>query len=238
MKHDEPRRSVDRRGFLTGLEGMLILTGMKNWWLVGLVVAFGVGFAAGVLSVSLAGKTRPAAIIITPAELPGPTSTPRATVTPGPLRVFVSGEVAAPAVYELPPGSLIWDAVEAAGGFTAGADRDAVNLAQPLAKGLHVHIPAEGEAADIPLVSEPQPLATAELPTTDGVVLPAGGLVNLNTATAAELELLPGIGPALAEAIIEYRDGNGPFETLEELMDVPGIGPAKFEGVQELGTVE
>lgn len=217
---------------------MLILTGMKNWWLVGLLVTFGVGFAAGVLSVRLAGQTRPAAIIITPAELPLPTATPPATATPGPLRVFVSGEVAAPAVYELPPGSLIWEAVEAAGGFTAGADREVVNLAQPLANGLHVHIPAEGEAAEIPLVSEPQPLATAELPTGDLEVLPAGGLVNLNTATAAELELLPGIGPALAEAIITYRDDNGPFLTLEELMDVPGIGPAKFEGVKELVTVE
>jgi competence protein ComEA len=141
-------------------------------------------------------------------------------------------------VYDLPPGSLIWDAVEAAGGFTAEADSEAVNMAQPLANGLHVHIPAEGEAADIPLVSEPQPLATAELPTTDTVVLPAGGLVNLNRATAAELELLPGIGPALAEAIIEYRNSNGPFTTLEQLMDVPGIGPAKFEGVKELVTVE
>jgi competence protein ComEA len=154
------------------------------------------------------------------------------------MNVFVSGEVAAPAVYELPAGSLIWDAVEAAGGFTAEAEREAVNLAQPVSNGLHVHIPAMGEAAEIPLVSEPMPLATAERVEVTIGEPAAGALVNVNTATAAELELLPGIGPALAAAIIEYRTSNGPFTTVEELMDVPGIGPAKLEQMRALVTVE
>jgi competence protein ComEA len=211
---------------------------MNNRWLVGLTVAFCTGFVAGVLVVAMPGRTRPAAIVITPAAMPAATATVGPTATPGLLHVFVSGEVVAPSVYELSPGSLIWDAVEAAGGFTAEAEREAVNLAQPAVDGVHVHIPAVGEAAEIPLVSEPMPLATAELPEVNSVALPAGGVVNVNVATAAELELLPGIGPALADAIIEYRTSNGPFATVEELMDVPGIGPAKLEGMRELVTVE
>lgn len=211
---------------------------MNNRWLVGLTVAFCAGFVAGVLAMALPGRARPAAIVITPAAQPAPTATAEPSPTPGPLNVFVSGAVVAPAVYELPAGSLIWDAVQAAGGFTAEAEREVVNLAQPASDGLHVHIPAMGETAEIPLVSEPMPLATAELVEVTIGVPPAGALVNLNVATAAELELLPGIGPALAQAIIRYRTDNGPFETIEELMDVSGIGPAKFEQVRALVTVE
>jgi competence protein ComEA len=211
---------------------------MNNRWLVVVTVAFCVGFTAGALAIVLPGRAQPAPIIITPAPLPEATATPLPTATPGPLNVFVSGEVAAPSVYELPAGSLIWDAVEAAGGFTAEAEREAVNLAQPAVDGLHVHIPAMGEAAEIPLLSEPMPLATAELPEGNSAVLPAGALVNVNVATAAELELLPEIGPALAQAIIEYRTSNGPFTTIEELLDVPGIGPATLDAVRELVAVE
>jgi competence protein ComEA len=146
---------------------------------------------------------------------------PEATGPP-PLRVYITGEVRTPDVYSLPPGSIVQDLVIAAGGTRPGADLEAVNMALPLSDGMHVHIPAEGESSAIP-------------PVTSGGGA-AGGLVNINTATAEELKLLPGIGDVTAAAIIGYRQANGPFDSIEAIMDVPGIGEGKFEQIRLLIT--
>ena len=154
---------------------------------------------------------------------PLPTPTPFPSSTPAPIRVHVSGAVRQPDVYELPPGSIVKDAIEVAGGPAADADLDGVNLAVELHDQQQVYVPRQGEAA---------PMA----PAVGGGGAPAGP-VNINTATAAELETLSGVGPKTAEAIVEYREANGPFESIEGIMNVPGIGEGTFEKIRDEITV-
>jgi competence protein ComEA len=199
-----------------------------NWGWIG--IAFFLGIAVGVGGLAMMNRVQPTPIIIQPP----PTSVP--TATPGPLRVFVNGQVAAPDVYQLPPGSILQAAVAAAGGLTNEADTAVINLALPLQDGMHVYVPAEGE-----MVAEPINMAIpgdADLGS-EGMAVPGtgGNPINLNTATLEELDSLPGIGPSTAQKIIEHRETNGPFATIEAIMDVSGIGPAKFEAIQELITV-
>ncbi|MGD1996207.1 MAG: ComEA family DNA-binding protein [Anaerolineae bacterium] len=164
--------------------------------------------------------SQPVAIIT-----PDPTSTPPPTPTPSPLRVYVSGEVAAPAVYRLAPGSLVEDAIRAAGGPASDADLDRINLARELTDQQQVHVPREGEG-------DPPP------PLSGGVETTTEPLININTAVPADLERLPHIGPATAQRIVEYRETNGAFEAVEEILNVPGVGPAILEEIQAGITVE
>lgn len=201
-----------------------------------LLLGFFAGAIVTVVIMVLSRRDRPAPIVITapePTAAPEPTSTPPPPPTPGPLHVYVSGEVKAPAVYELPPGSLVQDAINQAGGFTAAADASLLNLAQPLTDGMQVHAPAAGEAPTPLPITEPE--AAAPAATTAGET---AGLVNLNTATVEELDDLPGIGPTLAQNIVDYRQANGPFATIEDIMNVPGIGEGKFEQIKDLVTVK
>jgi competence protein ComEA len=137
--------------------------------------------------------------------------------------VYVSGAVHQPDVYELPAGCIVKDAVEAAGGPTDSADLDGVNLAVELRDQQQVYVPRRGET--VPM-----------LPSSAGVGA-VSGPVNINIAIAAELETLPGIGPKTADAIVEYREANGPFQTIEDIMDVPGIGEGTFEKIKDGITV-
>jgi competence protein ComEA len=181
---------------------------------------------------------RPAAIEIIPPEATAPllTAEPLPTATPGSLNVFVSGAVSVPDVYELPPGSLVKDAIVAAGGFTAEANHDILNQASPLQDADHIHVPTVVETAETPPpISNESPVRAGE---TEVIIGTAGESVNINTASLAELETLPGIGPSLGQNIIDYRETVGPFETIEDLMKVSGIGTAKFEAVRDLITVE
>ena len=154
---------------------------------------------------------------LTPAATPGPTP------TAAPLRVYVSGAVLSPDVYLLPPGSIAQDAVRSAGGPTLEADLDRINLAQALADGDQVHVPRKGETPPPPAVRLQPALATR---------------VNINTAGIEELDALPGIGPATAQKIVDYRQAHGRFEKAEDLMDVAGIGQATFDKLRELITTE
>ena len=157
---------------------------------------------------------RPAVIEVAP---------PPPTATPGPVRVYVSGAVRQPDVYTLPPGAIVRDAIDAAGGPTGEANLDAVNLAASLHDEQQILVPVIGEA---PAVAEDEQGPAVTFP------------LNLNTATASELEALPGIGPALAQAIIDYREAYGPFTDTAQVQYVPGIGPAKFAEIQELITAQ
>jgi competence protein ComEA len=144
--------------------------------------------------------------------------------TPQPMLIHISGAVAAPGVYSLPPGSRVQDAVQAAGGLLSDADESQVNLAAFLEDGQKVHIPAQGAAGDLPS------------DTRSGEPLP-DALVNINTASQAELEALPGIGPSLAQAILAYRQANGAFTSLEGIQAVDGIGPVTYEEIKGLITI-
>lgn len=161
-------------------------------------------------------------------EAPPAIPTPAVSPTPAPLRVYVSGAVRSPGVYRLPPDSLVQDAILAAGGEIEAADLVAINLARPLADGEQVHVPARGETPSpvAPRGSEPAP-RVGTIP-----AAPAAPL-DINTATAAELEALPGIGPKTAAAIIAGR----PYSSVEDLLRVKGIGPATLEKLRPYVTV-
>ena len=150
---------------------------------------------------------------------PAPTSTPLPTPTPAPIKVYVTGAVAKPdQVHQLPHGSRVADAIKAAGGLTDDADNALVNMAAILRDGDQVHAPSTGDEGK-----------TANLPTPSG-----GQRIYVNTATQAELETLPGIGPETALRIIEYRELVGDFDRLSDLDNVSGIGPATLEKLADL----
>jgi len=146
-----------------------------------------------------------------------------ADTTDSTVVVHVAGAVAAPGVYELPVGSRVVDAVAVAGGPVVDAQSDAVNLAAVLVDGERVYLPKEGEV--VPAAVSPSDAST-----------PAGPL-DLNRATAEQLDDLPGVGPATAAAIVAHRDTNGPFSSVDDLADVRGIGPAKLAAIRDLVTV-
>ena len=200
--------------------------------IVWLVVGVFLGIILGVGGLTLSKQVQPAPIVIVPPE---PTPAPAATATPGPIRVFVNGQVAEPAVYELPPGSLVEMAIEAAGGFAAEADTAVVNLAQPLSDGVQVYVPSEKENTPPPLTVVSKPNASPAMASAGGST--AVGLININTATIEELDSLPGVGPSTAQKIIEHRESNGPFAAIENIMDVTGIGEAKFAKIKDQITV-
>jgi competence protein ComEA len=156
----------------------------------------------------------------------GVTASAPASASPSPevvLLVDVAGWVRRPGVYEFTEGARVIDAIDAAGGARSGALLEALNLAAPLTDGTQILVPREGEEGVTPA------------PATGGAV--AGGLVNVNSAIATELEELPGIGEVIAQRIIDYRTENGPFATVDELLDVSGIGDAILESIRELVTV-
>lgn len=201
-----------------------------------------VGLSLGwlvVLGVVLLLTRRPSAQpieILPPPTLP-PTATPEPSPTPAPIRVDVSGAVHVPGVYTLPPGSIVADAIAAAGGATADAALDAINKAVQLQDGMQIRVPSI-EAAAAPLLSNPVLLMTAPQPavtasTAEEAAQPAR-LIDLNTATPAELETLPGVGPATAQRIIDGR----PYSAIEDLLRVKGIGPATFEKLKDHITVQ
>ena len=165
-------------------------------------------------------------------EIPAPVPPP--VTDPGLIVVDVVGAVARPGLHELPAESRVADAVEAAGGLTAEADRVRLNLAEPLSDGLRLWVPAMGEAAGPEVV--PLTAGTSNGGRAGAGGGRAGGPLNVNSADAVALEELPGIGPALAAAIVEHRRRHGPFATVDKLVEVSGIGPAKLEQIRPLAT--
>ncbi len=143
------------------------------------------------------------------------------------LLVHVVGEVREPGVVRLPPGSRVGDAIEAAGGAKRTADLAALNLAAPVTDGEQVRVPKPGEVA----LTNPQSSGGDPAGSTGGA---GGGALDLNTADAATLETLPGVGPVLAERIVSHRDQHGPFASVDALQDVSGIGPATFDRLRDL----
>ncbi|OQY20506.1 MAG: hypothetical protein B6I35_10500 [Anaerolineaceae bacterium 4572_32.2] len=170
-------------------------------------------------------RPRPNAPIVV--STPLPTALPPAAPTPAPIRVHVTGAVHDPAVYKLVPGSIVQEAIQAAGGPASDADLEHINLALELRDQQQIYVPRRGEANPPPLVSGGEP----------GSAGAAAAKVNINTAMASELESLPRIGPTTAQRIMEYRETSGPFETVEDIQNVPGIGPTTFEGLENLITV-
>ncbi len=151
---------------------------------------------------------------------------------PAPLRVHVGGAVAAPGVYDLAEGARVLDAVEAAGGFAEGAARDALNLARAVSDGEQVVVPSEADIAAQEVASAGAGGAAAGAGAS-AAAGGAGGKVNINTASAAQLDTLPGVGASTAEKIVADREANGPFKTVEDLKRVSGIGDKKFAALAD-----
>jgi competence protein ComEA len=196
-------------------------------------VLAGLIFVAGFGAATLRHQSRPVPIDIIPPE---PTPAP----TAAPIRVYMSGQVAQPGVYTLPPDSIVEQGVHAAGGFTDQADTPAINLAQPLQDGMQVYVPSvnenlSGQTSETPLRSAGSGMIGVGGAGGDGPTVQ--GLVNINTANLAQLETLPGIGPTTAQNIIDHRTANGPFASIEAIMDVAGIGEGKFAQIQDLITI-
>ncbi len=169
-----------------------------------------------------------------------------ATEDPAPatLVVHVDGAVVAPGVYALPPGARANDAVSAAGGLAEDADTSSINLAVPLVDGDKVHVPRAGESVAA-TGGGPAGTGTSAGSSSGGASGVAGtgasgaskgtsGLVNINTATTADLQTLPGVGEATAAAIVQEREKNGPFASKEDLMRVSGIGEKKYAKLEAL----
>ena len=198
------------------MEEVLDATG--TGWRAFVVGTLVVGLAAG----ALWWLTRQAPVPVDAALPVVEPATVTTTTTPaGPVVVHVAGAVIAPGVQRLPAGSRVIDAVEAAGGLLPEADAGRVNLAAELVDGTQVYVPVVGEAV-------PGPAAGGHGAAADD------GLIDLNIADADVLDTLPGIGPATAAAIIEHRERNGPFASVEGLLEVRGIGEAKLADLRDL----
>jgi competence protein ComEA len=186
-----------------------------------------------------------------PSPTPAGATTTPAAVPPTELIVYVSGAVKRPGVYTLRAGQRLFQAIQRAGGFKNSAQQDALNLADHLKDGDQVHVPS------IALASAPPPTRATTTPTGSRVLgrsnatvsqaqaaspeqsgaptkfhLPGDGKVKLNSATQADLEKLPGVGPSTAQTILTYRQSSGGFKELEELKEVRGIGEKKFAKMQ------
>lgn len=165
------------------------------------------------------------------ATVAAPTTTGTPPTTPATMLVHVDGAVMRPGVHEIGAAARVVDAIEAAGGLRADADRARLNLAAVLSDGQRLWVPVVGEAE--PDVVGPD----------GGRVEPGGGggseagLIDLNTADATTLETLPGIGPSIAAAIIRHRELEGAFQRVEDLLEVAGIGPSRLAQIESLVVV-
>ncbi|MGC9489836.1 MAG: helix-hairpin-helix domain-containing protein [Thermovirgaceae bacterium] len=146
--------------------------------------------------------------------------------------LYITGAVRRPGVYKLPPDSRVYELVKQAGGLTDSAAPEAFNMAAPLEDGMHIHIPDKTEIIPPSLDNSIKGVTT---PGTVASVKPQNrkDLIDINTADAKTLERLPGIGPKTAEAIIRYREQEGPFRCVDDLLSVKGIGPAKLEAIKD-----
>ncbi|MBD3779029.1 MAG: ComEA family DNA-binding protein [Micrococcales bacterium] len=212
--------------------------GAVRWWVtprVAVAAVLVLALVGGAVALRVAAAPSAPAVV-----LPEPSAAGAAPTATDPsdadavVWVHVVGQVAAPGLVELPPGSRVADAVAAAGGALPDADLAVVNLAALVVDGAQVRVPAPGEPA-VPAdgtAAGTGPVSGAP-PSGQG----PGGQVDLNTATAAELEALPGIGPVLAERIVSWRGEHGAFADVDSLEDVPGIGPALLAGLRDQARV-
>ena len=160
-----------------------------------------------------------------PVRIIAPVATQAPDTVASDVKVQISGEVMFPGVYRVDADDRVIDAVAAAGGLSRNADLSGINLSQRVQDEAHYHIPALGDRTPI-AQSQQRESANAQ-----------GALINLNDASAQDLEVLPGIGPSLAAAIVSYREDNGPFGSVDEMDNVPGIGAKTLDAIRNLVSV-
>lgn len=206
------------------------------------------GGAAGLVVLALVAAymfvpSPPPAELSIPVATPGPALAPTTSVVPRPLvvRVHVAGAVRRPGVYTLRSSDRVVDAVKAAGGASSNADLDSINLAQTILDTEQIYVPRRAARARRPsprlVPRRPASVAAATTVPVQGPPGPSATAtsiprVNINTATAVQLDSLPGVGPTTAKAIIAYRQSKGPFAKVDDLLNVPGIGPSKLDAMR------
>ncbi|QXT61851.1 ComEA family DNA-binding protein [Tessaracoccus palaemonis] len=195
---------------------------LRHVAVVALLVLIGIGVSFATLGRSSATVVPVEPVVVSTAAPAAAVSTTDGPSSSAPLRVHVAGEVRSPGVVLVSPGAIVQDAIESAGGLTKEADPALLNLAAQLADGMQIVVGSSQSPAG-EIVGE----ATA----TQGL------LVNLNTATAEQLEELPGVGPVTAAAIVAWRAESGPFSAVDDLQEVSGIGPKTYEQLRELVTI-
>ena len=198
---------------------LAVATGVGGWWLLHAPpppVERGLPSASTTSATALPGGT----------QAPAPGASVATVADTSIVIVHVAGAVRQPGLVRLLAAQRVADAITAAGGPTADADLDALNLAAPLTDGSRIYVPRTGEV--VPPLVDPGPASPGGAPT---------GPLNINAATAEQFDTLPGVGPSTAAAIVAHREANGPFRTVDDLLDVRGIGPGKLEQFRALVVV-
>lgn len=207
-------------GRLIAAAGCILIVGAGAYWLVRSPAP------SAEAQLPFASSTSAGSVATLPPPVGVPTDEPSEQLAQ--VVVHVAGAVRVPGVYVLDVGDRVHDAVAAAGGADGSADLEGLNLAAPLVDGGRVYVPLVGEI-DPATVPSRAPVVGAEAAST--------GPIDINRASAAEFEILPGVGPATAAAIIDDRERNGPFASVDDLDRVPGIGPAKLAALRDLVSV-
>ena len=195
---------------------MIFMPMYKKSLLILLIIAL---FSAGITYYRL--NNQDIDIIDNEEELTANTNT---TNSKSMITVYVSGEVNKPGLIQIDSNARVSDAITACGNFTPLADKNAINLAQKLSDGIHIQVPTIKNSANT---------ASATNNSSNSPNDKSNDLININTATKEELDTLPGIGPATAEKILNYRQEHGNFQSIEDLKNVKGIGEAKFNKLQD-----
>lgn len=201
-------------------------------WIGAVVGCSALAFGVAWFSKGAPASEQPVSIL----PLTGPSTTPSESQFSSQVVIHVVGLVKKPGMYKLPGGSRVQDAIDAAGGAGANADLESLNLAQILTDGVQVRVSKVG-AAPVEPVAEltpgaGAPVAGGSTPRSSSSARPAAKSISLNTASAAELDRLPGVGPSTAAKILEYRRSHGGFASIDELLSVKGIGPKKLKDMR------
>lgn len=209
----------------------------KRWLAVGAAAA---ALALGLMLPRPGGTSR--AVVVADATVPpqlvrpSDIGAPASVSATSEMAVYVCGAVKNPGVYTFAAGKRVVDAIARAGGTLADADIEQINLAQPLSDAMKVTVPHKGQVLAIETATSPDVTALggrhhrhSHGGSRGAHKLAAGQTLDVNTASAEELVQLPGVGPSLAQRIVDYRMANGPFQTVDDLQNVPGIGPSKFD---------
>lgn len=195
-----------------------------------------VALSALLVVLALAGHRLAQAGTATSPEIVAPLEPVAQAPTRSALVVHVVGAVRRPGLYRLREGARVADAVSRAGGATRGAELAALNLAAPLVDGVQVLVPRRLVAAGVAASTGGEPPGAAYAGTTGGAAGTLGPKLSLSSATADQLDELPGVGPITAQKILDYRAEHGPFRSVDDLDAVPGIGPTRVEQLRDLVT--
>ncbi len=205
--------------------------------LAAVAVGAGVYWYRGASAVPDPPSSVPSTTASTVASAAAPIPLSTSTTSPATLVVHVAGAVARPGVVSIPGDARVVDAIDAAGGPVAGADLDRMNLAAPVHDGDRVLVARVGDPPSVPVTNSTAPGSAGPGSAGTGDAAEPVAPIDLNTASAADLETLPGIGPTLAAAIIAERDRRGAFSSIDDLRSVRGIGDKRFAELRDLVTV-